>query len=189
MSLLIDLDARGGFILRPIVLEMCPELKALDEKELRVIIMIYDNFSLFRQFNERTRIGYAITKVYNDNNPKLLAALEDKPANHRITNAVNAYKSLQYNRKAELVKTFEATIDELQESINGGLDDKVIDTKLKSIERLMKSIHSLEKEIIEDIQEQGKIEGNQTLSLLEIFQSNRQAYQQSFNSGHKKAKA
>lgn len=176
MSLLIDVDTRKNLVLRPIVLEMCPELSALDQKELLVIIYVYDYFSLFRQFNERTRIGYAITKVYEDNNPKLLEALENKPSGHYITAAVTAYKSLQYNRKGELIRKFEETIDELQESINGDLDDKTMESKLKSIERLRKQISSLEKEVTEELMEQNKIEGDQRLSYIEIFQSNREAY-------------
>lgn len=176
MSLLIDLDLRGNCVLRPIVLQMCPELAALDQKEVVVIILVYDYCSIYRQYNERTRMGYAITRVYSDNNPKLLDALENKPDNHRITAAINAYKSLQYNRKGELIKKFEETIDELQESITADLDDKILDSKLKSIDRLRKQILSLEKEITEELIEQGKIEGNQTLSLIEIFQSNKQAY-------------
>lgn len=176
MSLLIDIDTRNNIILRPIVVQMCPELSALNEKELLTIILIYDYFSLYRQFNERTRIGYAITKVYDDNNPKLLEALENKPAGHYITAAINAYKSLQYNRKGELIRKFEETIDELQESINGDLDDKTMDSKLKSIDRLRKQVSSLEKEVTEELIEQNKIEGDQRLSYIEIFQSNREAY-------------
>jgi len=176
MSLLIDLDIRGNIILRPVVLQMEPVLASLDEKEVLVIVYVYDYCSLYRQHNERTRIGYAITKVYGDNNPKLLDALENKPNGHRITNAINAYKALQYNRKAELIRKYEVTIDELQESITPDLDDKVMKSKLESIDRLRKHIHGLEKEITEELMEQGKIEGDQVLSLLEIFQSNKAAY-------------
>lgn len=176
MSLLIDLDPKGNIILRPAILAMEPCLSALDEKEISVIIYVYDYSSLYRQHNERTRIGYAITKVYNDNNPKLLEALENKPVHHRITNAVHAYRGLQYNRKQELINKYEQTIDELQESITAELDDKILKSKLESIDRLRKHIHSLETEITEELIEQGKIEGDQILSFLEILQSNKEAY-------------
>lgn len=176
MSLLIDVDPKGCVILRPDVLKMCPEFSALDENEMLVIILVYDYCSIYRQHNERTRIGYAITRVYGDNNPKLLAALENKPPGHPITQAVNTYKALQYNRKVELIRKFEETIDEHQKHINPGLDIKTLKHHTESIEHLRKMIHGLEKEVVEEMIELGRIEGDQKLSFLELIQSNREAY-------------
>lgn len=169
MSLLVDIDLKGRLLLRPIVLKMLPELAGLTEQEALVIILVYDNFSPYRQLNERDRIGRAILHVYSDNNPKLLYALEnkDKDLNHRISVAIRAYRNLQHDPKIDLAKKYQQTVDELQLSINGDLVDKVLASKLASIELLRKYIRALEKEVTEELLDQGKIEGDKALSFLE----------------------
>lgn len=177
MSLLIYADQKNSIILRPIVMKMCPEFSALDEKELMVIILSYDYHSIYKQHNERARIAYAITRVYGNNEPKLLKALEEKTPNHRITNAVNAYKSLQYDPKIELIHTYQKTIDDTQMQISSELTERELDTKLKNISRLRKSILELELEITDGLVQQGQVKGDQTLSYLEQLQKNKQLYE------------
>lgn len=176
MSLLIYADQKNAILLRPVVMKMCPEFSAIDEKELLTIILIYDYHSIYRQYNERERMAYAITRVYGDNNPKLLAELENPSANGRITNAVNAYKSLQFDPKIQLVETYQKTIDGIQRQISSELTEKELDTKLKNIDRLRKDILKLNLEITEDLIQDGQIKGDQTLSFLEKIQKNKQLY-------------
>lgn len=164
--------------MRPIVLKMCPEFSALDEKEILVISYVYDYYSIYRQHNERSRIAYAIMRVYGDNNPKLLDALEKPVANSRITNAVNAYKSLQYDPKIELAHKYQETVDEIQTQINSDLSEKELDTKLKNIDRLRKSIQSLEHEITDQLIADEQLKGDQTLSLVERLQRNKNLWLQ-----------
>lgn len=181
MSLLIYADQKNSIVLRPVVMKMCPEFSALDEKELMCIILIYDYHSIYRQHNERARIAYAIMRVYGDNNPKLLRELEEKTPNSRITNAVNAYKSLQYDPKTELANRYQQTINDLQETINAELSDRELDTKLKAIEKLRKSIQALEHEITDSIIQEGQLKGDQTLSLIETLQRNKSRWDQVIN--------
>lgn len=178
MSLLVDINLKGKIILRPIVLKMIPELSGLTEDEALVIILVYDNFSPFRQLNERDRIGRAILHVYEDNNPKLLAALEnkDKDIYHRISLAVMAYRNLQYDHKRELINTFHETVNGLRLEINSKLNDKELETKLKAIELLGKYIRSHEKEVVEELIDQGRIEGDKALSFLEELMADPKNY-------------
>lgn len=177
MSLLIYADQKNAILLRPAVLKLCPEFSALDEKEMLTIILVYDYHSIYRQHNERARIAYAITAVYGDNNPKLLLALESPVPNSRISNAVNAYKSLQYDPKIELVQTYQKTINDIQREISSDLTEKELDTKLKNIDRLRKSILAMDLEITEGLIQEGQIKGDQTLSFLEQLQKNKQLYE------------
>lgn len=177
MSLLFTIDIREKIILRPACYKLCPELSALDEKEMLVIILVYDDWSPLRRYNERDRITRALLMVYDDNNPKLLKALEERTPHSRITNAVNAYNSLQYNPKVELVKQFQKTIADLQESINANLGDRELQSKLVNIDRLRKSVMALENEITDDIIAQGKLQGDAELSYLENMQANKKLYE------------
>jgi len=86
------------------------------------------------------RIRRAILQIFDDNSPKLLDALENPQPNHRITNAVNAYKSLQYDPKTELALAYQRKIDSLQELLEGENGPTAISNILKSIAELRKSI-------------------------------------------------
>ena len=156
---------------------MCPELAALTEKELMIIILAYDNFSMFRQLNEKERIRKSILYILDDNDPKLLDILENPQPNHRITNAVRIYKMLQRDPKIDLAHKFQEKIDSLQtllESENGPTGIKNI---LSSIGELRKNITALENEITDSVIAEGQLKGDQELSLLENWQRNLKNYQ------------
>lgn len=177
MSLLFTVDIKNKVLLRPDCYKLCPELSALDEKEIMVLILSFDYWSPFRRYNEKDRIRRSVLEVYLDNNPKLLEALDNPQPNHRITNAVNAYKSLQYNPKIALVEQYQKTINDLQESINAQLGDRELQSKLTNIERLRKSIMALETEITDDVIAKGRIQGDGQLSYLEEMQANKKLYE------------
>jgi hypothetical protein len=120
-------------------------------------------------------------RVYGDNNPKLLSALEEPVANSRITNAVNAYKSLQYDPKVELAKVYQITIDDIQQQINSNLTEKELQTKLKNIDTLRRSIQELEHEITDKLISDGQLKGDQELSYLEKLQKNKKLYESVIN--------
>lgn len=176
MSLLFTLDIKNKIVLRPACYKLCPELSALDEKELMVIVLAFDYWSPLRRYNESDRIRRTLLMVYDDNNPKLLKALEERPAHDRITNAVEAYKSLQYDPKIALAEKYQQTVNDLQESINANLGDKELQNKLVNIDRLRKSIMALEQEITDDIIEKGRLQGDGELSYLEEMQGNAKLY-------------
>lgn len=177
MSLLFTIDTREKLILRPACYKLCPELSALNEQEMMVIVLAFDYWSPLRRYNEADRIRRALLMVYDDNNPKLLKALEDRPPHDRITNAVDAYKSLQYDPKISLADKYQQTINDLQESINADLGDRDLQSKLLNIDRLRKNIMALEKEITEDVIAQGRLQGDSELSYLEQMQLNKKLYE------------
>lgn len=181
MSYVVYLDERKKLILRPDCIAMCPALMGLDDREVLVIALIYDNYSTLRRYNESDRIRRAILQIYeNDNNPKLLSALEDPQPNHRITNAVNAYKSLQYDPKVALMNKYQQMINDLQEKMSISDGNTALKNNLASMELLRKSIQGLENEITDDVISQGVLKGDQENSLLEIWQKNRKLYQAMF---------
>jgi hypothetical protein len=107
--------------------------------------------------------------VYNDNNPKLMQR-------DVIKNAIEAYKSLQYNPKIELAAKYQKKIDSLLEKLES--DDNPTSNKntLVVINDLRKSILSLEAEIAEEVEQEGVIKGGKSLSWLEKIQRNQKYY-------------
>lgn len=177
MSLLIHIDVKNKLVLRPACVHLCPELSVLSEKELMVIILVYDNYSVLRRYNEADRIRRAILMIFDDNEPKLLDALEKRPPHDRITVAVEAYKSLQYDPKIELANAYQKKIDSLTSSLERETGPTAISNILKSISELRKNKLALETEVANEVIEQGKIKGDQELSYLEELQSNRKRYE------------
>lgn len=189
MSYIFYLNEKAKILLRPACIQLCPELASLNEKELLVIMLVYDNHSTLRRYNEMDRIRRAILQIFDDNSPKLLDALENPQPNHRITNAVNAYKSLQYDPKTELALAYQRKIDSLQELLESENGPTAISNILKSIAELRKNIHSLENEIAQDVIAEGRIEGDKELSFLEKLQSNRKLYIETINRKPQRHKA
>lgn len=169
MSYLFYIDQVGQKILHPDCLKLCPELSVLDEEEALCLILAYDNFSPYRQFPEQERIYRASMQVFSDNNPKLFSSL-------KWQNAVTSYQSLQYNPKLELVKTYQAKIQKMQELIEEDDTEGTINKCLKIIKELRKSISELDGEIIDEFVQEGQVVGGANLSWLEILMRNKQLF-------------
>ena len=110
MSYLFYADVKNNKVLHPDVVKLSPELALLSSEEVLFIILAYDYNSIYRQFPEKQRVSKAIWHVYNDSVPNLLNE-EKRP--QRIKSAIEAYKSLQYNRNIELVEMYNKKIDDL----------------------------------------------------------------------------
>lgn len=170
MSYLFYIDPIGQKpLLHPDCFKLCPEFNILTEEEAFCLILAYDNFSPYRQFAEKERIYRASMQVFNGNNPKLFSS-------HKWINAVLAYKSLQYNPKLELVKTYQAKIQKMQELIEADDAETKIKTYLSIIKELRNSIFELENEILEGFQKEGQLIGKADLSWLEILMRNKQLF-------------
>jgi hypothetical protein len=173
MSLIIDVDIKNNTILRPGVLGLCPALGALDERELIVVALVYDNCSPMRRYNLGDRIRRSILQVYeNDNNPKLLSALENMEDGHRITRAVYYYKGLQYDRKEAMIEQYKVMIDDVRDQMDVSGGTTKLKKDLESIEMLEKSIKALEAERDDDIVAMGVLKGGADNSLIELWQKN-----------------
>lgn len=176
MSYVLHIDEKKNLVLHPACIALCPPLTALSHEELIVIALVYDYHSTLRRFNEVDRIRRAILQVFNDNVPSLLEALENPKPNHRITNAVRAYKSLQFDRKEELIIKYQKMVNDLQEKMDINNGGTALKNDLASMDMLNKSIKALENEITDDIISQGQLKGGQENSLLEIWQKNIKNY-------------
>jgi len=108
-------------------------------------------------------------QVWGDNNPKLFSS-------SIWINAVNAYLSLQYNPKLELIKTYENKISAMQELIEVETAESKIKSCLNIIKELRKSISDLENDILDSYLQEGQLVGGADLSWLEVLVKNRQLY-------------
>lgn len=169
MSYLFYIDEKNNAILHRDCVNLCPELSVLTEQEVLFIILAYDNHSIYRQFPEDDRIRKAMIHVYNDNNPKLMQR-------DVIKNAIEAYKSLQFNPKIDLASKYQKKIDSLLSKLE--TDDNPTSNKntLVVINDLRKSILALETEIAEEVEQDGVIKGGKSLSWLEKIQRNQKYY-------------
>lgn len=173
MSYLFVIDEKKKTVLHPYAVKLCPELKGLKEEDILFIVLAFDYHSPYRQFPERTRLVKAMFHVWGDNKPELLEE-EDRPKYMKV--AIEAYKSLQYNRNQELINTYLKKIEKAQEEIL--LEDSP--TKLKNLREIIsgfrKDIRELETEVVEQNILESELKGDRELSLLEQWQSNMKQY-------------
>lgn len=169
MSYLFYIDQAGSQVLHPDCVKLCPELSVLNGEQVLCLILAYDNFSPFRQFPEQERLYRASMQVWGDNQPKLFSS-------SIWQNAVDAYKSLQYNPKLELIKTYEGKIKDMQELIEIETTETKIKSCLNIIKELRNSISDLENDVLENFIKEGQIIGGADLSWLEILMRNKQLY-------------
>lgn len=169
MSYLFYIDEKNNAILHRDCVNLCPALSVLTDEEVLFIILAYDYHSIYRQFPEEDRIRKAMIHVYNDNNPKLMQR-------DVIKAAIEAYKSLQYNPKAELATKYQNKIDSLLEKLQN--DDNPTSNKniLTVISAIRKDIMALESEIADEVQKEGVIKGQKELSWLEKLMRNQKYF-------------
>lgn len=170
MSYLFYIDEKQNVLLRPECTKLSPELSVLNEKELLFVILVYDNFSIYRQFTEHDRIRKAMFHVFDDNMPGLL----DKTS---IKLAIEAYKALQYDPKIELGRRYQKRIDSMLEVLDNDTSPVSIEKTSKAIDTLRKTIRELEQEVSESIKDKGVIKGNMELSFIEEIMQNKKYYE------------
>jgi hypothetical protein len=167
--MLFYLNDSNQAILHPDAIHLCPELSVLEDKEVLIVVLAYDYKSPFRQFTEPDRKRKALIHVYGNDDRDLFQ--RDK-----IKQAVEAYNSLQYNPKIELVYTYQSKIDTLQDEFAKATDEKEISRIIKSINAIRESIRDLETEVYDEVAKEGKIVGGRDLSFLEKWQRNKDRY-------------
>ncbi len=169
MSLLFFIDERNNLVLRPDCAKLCPELSVLNEKDLLMIILIYDNYSIFRQWPEAERKRKAMVMVYGEN----VSEIFDKQI---VKNAILSYQSLQYDPKIELQSTYQRKIDKMLELMEE--DDSPTSNKktLETIDLFRKAIRELEEEVAKSAVDKGQIKGGHELSLLEDMMRNQKYF-------------
>jgi len=169
MSYLFYIDEQKSIVLRPDCAKLCPELSVLNDKELLMIILIYDYHSMYRQFPEEDRKRKAMVHVYGESVHELFEK-------QIIKNAIDAYKSLQYDPKIELAVSYQKKIDKMLEIM--ATDDTPTGSKktLETIDLFRKAIRELENEVNDNVAAKGQIKGGQELSFIEDLMKNQKYY-------------
>jgi len=156
-------------ILRPECLKLCEELRVLDHQEVAAVIYAYDYHSMFKQYPEQDRKRKALVKVYGTSEKDIFESA-------KIKAAVEAYMSLQYNPKIELIATYQESISSLGKQLRDAKDEKEYSRITKSIETCRKYLKELDGEVYEDAVKEGVVMGGANLSYLEIVQKNQTLY-------------
>lgn len=173
MSLLFYADVKNNIILQPDVVKLEPQLSLLTDKEVLFIVLAFDYDSIYRQFPEQQRVSKAIFHVFGDNKPELL--LPEK-RNKRISNAIEAYRSLQYNRNLELIEMYNKKIDDLLRILDEDNSNNGIKNSMDSIDKFRKAIQGIEREVIEQKLIDGQLKGKTELGHLEKLKANQKMY-------------
>jgi hypothetical protein len=173
MSYLFFCDTKNNILLHPDVVKLSPELGLLTDKEVLFVVLAYDYNSIYRQFPERQRVSKAIWHIYQDNVPNLL---DEEKRPQKIKKAIEAYKSLQFNRNIELVEMYNKKIDNLLLILENDNSTSGIKNAMDSIDKFRKAIRDIEGEIVEDKLIEGELKGNIKRSWLEKLQSNQKMY-------------
>ena len=173
MSYLFYSDIKNNIVLHPDVVKLSPELSLLTDKEVLFVILAFDYNSIYRQFPERQRVSKAIWHVYQDNVPNLI---DENKRPQQIKKAIEAYRSLQFNRNIELVEMYNKKIDKLLLILEEDNSTSGIKNAMDSIDKFRKAIRDIEGEIIEDKLIEGELKGNIKRSWLEKLQSNQKMY-------------
>lgn len=173
MSLLFYADVKNNIILQPDVVKLEPQLALLTDKEVLFIVLAFDYDSIYRQFPEQQRVSKAIFHVFGDNKPELL--IPDKRSK-RIVNAIEAYRSLQYNRNLELIEMYNKKIDDLLRILDEDNSTTGIKNSMDSIDKFRKAIQGIEREVIEQKLMDGQLKGKTELGHLEKLKANQKMY-------------
>jgi hypothetical protein len=173
MSYLFFADIKNNIVLHPDCVKLSPELGLLTDKEVLFLILAFDYNSIYRQFPERQRVSKAIFHVWQDNKPELLN--EDKRPK-RIVAAIEAYKSLQYNRNIELIEMYNKKIDELLQILENDNSSTGIKNAMDSIDKFRKAIKSIESEVVEEKLIDGELKGKTELSFIEKMKSSQKMF-------------
>lgn len=173
MSYLFYIDQKNNKVLHPDVIRLEPQLELLTDKEVLFIILAFDYNSIYRQFPERQRVSKAVFHVWGDNKPEML--LEEKRPK-KIKLAIEAYKSLQYNRNIELIEMYNKKIDSLLQILEEESSSTGIKNAMDSIDKFRKAIREIEREVVEEKLLDGELKGNVKLSHLEKLKANQKMY-------------
>lgn len=169
MSLLFNISKKGNAFLNKDAIKLCPELQYLTEEEVLFICLAYDYSSPYRQLPEGDRIRRSIYHVYGNT--------ESNPLDREVVKiGVDRYRSLQYDPKRELIRTYKKKLSTLDRALEQAEQASVMKNIISTQKEIIKSIDALEDEISKNEQEEANIEGGLKNSYLEKMMRNREAY-------------
>ena len=166
------IDKNFEIILNLDAVKLVPELKGLDQDELRYVILVIDYVDgPFRKKPLEERRLLAKKKVYG--------STDVSPETPNVLIGMDAYKSLIFDIRRETVDIYKARIKGLQKET---IQESTTFARLKELDStmtfLMERIKTIEHEL--DIEEDEEIElkGKKKLSYLELWQRNQKDYRE-----------
>ncbi len=169
MALLFNISKKGSSVLNKDAIKLCPELQYLSEEEVLFLILYVDYSSPYKQLPEGDRLRRSIHHAYGN--------VEASPLDREIIKiAIDCYKSLQYDPKRELIRTYKKKLNTLDRALEQAEQAAVMKTIIQAQRDIVKSIDALEEEISKNEQEEVHIEGGLKNSYLEKMMRNREMY-------------
>lgn len=157
-------------VLNPEAIKLVPELKSLNQQELKYVILVVDYVdSPYRKKPFEERQLMARKTVYGD--------MKNNPETEKIRLAMVGYKSLVFDIRRETIDVYKKKVLILhKETLNETLSDSRVREIDKSITFYQDRISSMERDL--DIEETDKVEikGGKKLSYLEMWQRNQKNF-------------
>ena len=170
MAYLFSVNKKGTVLFHPDIMSLCPEFAFLSEKDKLCLVLIVDYNSPFNQLPESDRRHKARLQVYSDND---ISQFDKKV----FKNAIELYKSLQYNSKRELIGVYEDKITSLSKDLVIATSPTAIKNILDSQKSMRKAMEELTSEVSDQEEHKIELRGKGTLSLLEETTSNIAEYE------------
>lgn len=174
MAQIFQLNSKGTVVLHNDAYKLCPELKNLTEEELLYVILAYDYKSPYHNFPEEERIRKAKRQIWKTKDYEF----EDV---EYIDNAIEFYKSLQYDIDQEILRNYQEKIDQLNARLQKTDANAEIKSIISVIDIMEKKIADIQEKLDKDNEININLKGNIKLSLLERMQRSRELYEKRRN--------
>jgi len=173
--MLFLIDKKNNTILHPDAIKLCPRLSIIEKQELLFIILAYDYRSPYHQFPEEERIRKSIRQIFGNDNSEVIN-------NKKVQEAIEEYRSLQYDHRRETIIQYQKKISELNDQLSEENDVRKIKSIDDAIERLSDRCEKIQLQV--DTSDEAELRGGGEKSFLEKWQENRKVFIETKN--HKK---
>lgn len=167
-------NSKHTIILSNETLQLCPELKKLTQEQVLYIILAYDyTESPWKRFPLETRKHLAKRKMWGE--------IDIIPEDFKnVIAGIHEYKGLIYDVEREQRDVLLGKLDSLNNAFNIETDNTRLSSLMKSQDLIQKRIDEVDTRIdIKD--EKAKLKAGKKLSLIELFQRNKNEYEEKMN--------
>lgn len=161
-------DKKNNICVHPEALKLTDKLKKVDKQQAAFIILAYDYYSPYNQFEEPVRLQKVCRRIF----------LSDDKANYEtpeVLEAIGEYKGLQFDIERETIRTYRSKVVAMQQLMERETSDKRIKDLINTIRLLQQEISALEGELVHR-EEERAIVGGGALSFLEQWKENQKVY-------------
>jgi len=169
MPLLFKTQRRNKLVLHPDAIKLTTHLKKLSSDEVYYTILAYDYYSKYHQYPLRDRKLRAEREIFG------AEAKNIEEGNKKLKDAIEEYKSLQYDYRRELVNTYQEKI-ELNRAELISASSLAVKKLLDANRMLDAEINKLQHEIDKN-EEALELQGGGRISFIEEWRENRKKYQ------------